>query len=446
MKWVRARVKAIVRWLGDRGIYWPLLWRFRRGIYEVTVPGIRPAPGVPAVLALSPMRFRSDLEVMAATGRVRIFAMDKPTLNILTNLYYDGLAPRYPDLHNAPEGSRIRVVQKRFQAYLEGLLTILYDERGIGVVLSAAYYYAQEQDIAMVSQRLGYPWVVLHKENLATAPAHRKVFEDLCRVMNGFKGERVVVHNMPMREALIDCGFAEPAKVSALGCLRMDGFLDRIAAGAPAVTSRRKKVVLFSFFHTNGLYSFTTDPFPPKRDFGFVRLFEDCHAEFARLALERPDVDFVIKPKWGGGAWQREIELAVRMTGVELRDIANLVVSPDANVHDLILASDVVVGFGSTTLLEAGIAGKPVVMPLFHEATHEQFKDHLVLTENASDLFLVAHSPEEYRTLIVASLDNSHVSSGMMMKRAEAFERFVTPLAGGAVARYVAEIEAIAAA
>ena len=51
------------------------------------------------------------------------------------------------------------------------------------------------------------------------------------------------------------------------------------------------------------------------------------------------------------------------------------------NAQKLILESDVVTGFCSTALLEAAIAGKAIVYPLFDEASNERYSDFLCFSE-----------------------------------------------------------------
>ncbi|MEE9249915.1 MAG: hypothetical protein V3U93_02155, partial [Alphaproteobacteria bacterium] len=89
------------------------------------------------------------------------------------------------------------------------------------------------------------------------------------------------------------------------------------------------------------------------------------------------------------------IETAIRRTtGLDAETIPNLTITADVPAQTLIEQSAVVVGINSTTLLEAKLFGRPVVVPLFAEAAGKYYDEH-VYFQNYLDTFNVARSPEE---------------------------------------------------
>ena len=99
-------------------------------------------------------------------------------------------------------------------------------------------------------------------------------------------------------------------KIDALGCVRMDEFIKSINAqvsiGASVNMQNSKKVTFFSFQRGVGLRG-VTEVWPQNHEEGYTDLFAKTHVAFAQLALDNPDIEFVIKAKWGGG-WLLEIE------------------------------------------------------------------------------------------------------------------------------------------
>ncbi len=73
--------------------------------------------------------------------------------------------------------------------------------------------------------------------------------------------------------------------------------------------------------------------------------------------------------------------------------IPNLILTSEAPAQEVILSSDVVVAFGSTTILEAGLAAKPVVIPNFDEAEQEAYSEYIQLRV-AYDAFELAEDAE----------------------------------------------------
>src|SRR5690606_10838918 len=142
----------------------------------------------------------------------------------------------------------------------------------------------------------------------------------------------------------------------------------------------------------------------PDGKLGFVRLFDQAHCAIAVLARRRPDVDFVIKPKWAGD-FQRRVEEALLRGGHAPRGIPHPRIDPAVDAQDLIFESDVVSAFNSTTMLEAAVAGKPVVQTMFAEAATDSYADWILLRERQEELFDVARSPEDYERTIEARLE-----------------------------------------
>src|SRR5690606_11529386 len=99
--------------------------------------------------------------------------------------------------------------------------------------------------------------------------------------------------------------------------------------------------------------------------------------------------------------------------------------------------SDVVSAFNSTTMLEAAVAGKPVVHPMFAEAATDSYADWILLRERQEELFDVARSPEDYERTIEARLEDWSPTPDLMRRRREAFEAWIAPLDRGVADSYV---------
>ena len=109
------------------------------------------------------------------------------------------------------------------------------------------------------------------------------------------------------------------------------------------------------------------------------------------------------------------------------------------NAQKLILESDVVTGFGSTALLEAGIALKPVIYPLFAEAKEDEYSDFICF-ENSEQLFEIANSKEEYKELIIKKIKTPEVSESSIKYRLIEFENQVSSLSSDSIDKYTSLI------
>ena len=77
-----------------------------------------------------------------------------------------------------------------------------------------------------------------------------------------------------------------------------------------------------------------------------------------------------MKLKWSGGTgeWEKEICNCLSNIGSSIEELSNLQITVDAVVENLIIESFAVIAFGSTTMIEALMVGKPVITMSYAEA------------------------------------------------------------------------------
>jgi hypothetical protein len=166
-------------------------------------------------------------------------------------------------------------------------------------------------------------------------------------------------------------------------------------------------------------------------NFGWNRLHDEVHTSFVELAVENPKIEFVIKHK--GVGWGKTKELLVN---IGAHNISNLKIYGDSfDAQKLILESDVITGFCTTALLEAAIARKPIIYPLFEEARSEKYGDFLCYAD-ALKMFDVATNKVEYKELLVERMKNPVITEGIMKYREVQFEKHVSSLNSDALQKY----------
>lgn len=414
VSYIKSLFKPIVRWMGETGYGKLLVDRCVADTTEFSqIEGSIVGDAV-KLLALSPNRFRSDLEILNDTGKFQIFEMPEYWQYAILNLYYgQDIARRDLFLRN----------------FLGAFSTIL----GIQGIVGAAVWYRQDLPWGNVAQSIGIPYVILHKECFKPEPTQMRKTVEKALSYGQFRGEHIVVHNSPMREALINSGYVQPEKISALGCMRMDKFVRRTALKSVS-TSQCPLATFFSFTLGVGLDDLGVDPFPRNSEDGWKDLFDKSHIAFAKLACDTPNSNFIIKTKWSG-QWTDRIKRILEDAGLPLENIPNLNLGTGSDAHDLILKSNVIVTFGSTTMLEAGLAGKPVVVPDFSEAQHPVFSDRVKLRDDY-DIFDIASTPEFFMQKIAEHLENPKVDAQYETKRKHLFEQWVSAIDGCSTQRY----------
>ena len=115
------------------------------------------------------------------------------------------------------------------------------------------------------------------------------------------------------------------------------------------------------------------------------------HAGMALYAIDNPLIDVIIKMKWYSGEAKDNVDNAIiRKTGINPNDIDNLFILDNVPAQELIVKSDVVVGFNSTTIVESILYRKNVIVPIFHEAI-DKYPDDVSYAEY-KDVFYRANS------------------------------------------------------
>lgn len=340
----------------------------------------------PRILALQPKRYRQDLEILEP----------------------------YFEFVRLPFHWQLRLMKFGF---MRVFLWFVKPK----AVISPALLSGADIQVGTIAERLGIPYIVLHKENYCTT---QKAYDFWYNKMSRerFNGSSIILHNKIMKECIVKSGFAPETRVHACGCLRMDKFVREPFDHKGGMTA-----LLFSW--VPGAAS-TVKNWPDKGKI-FWPLFIEAHQEFAHLAALYPSKRFVIKTKWGG-RWHEEIRNAI---GPKIP--ANIeLIGDEREAHDLIREAKVISGFSSTILLESALSGKKVVLPLFN--IPNEWMPYVMHAQDADRLFTVATNKYNYRSEIELGLTGPYeVADEMMAYRREAFERYISSLRATATQQYV---------
>ena len=412
----KEKAKAVVRRRARAGRTWPLPQLCARATRDL-FPGLCTAEQPLTMLALAHHRFMPDLRALARTSGVRVLGFP---------LYWHFAAPSwFRGDYWPPDAQRHQFLEHFMRAYLPLV--------GARCVVGTAFWYRQDLPWGAAAEANGVPYVVFHKESYKPTPAQQDVFVQRAAKVGHFPGSHLVVHNEPSRELLVRSGIAPAERISALGFLRMDPLV-AAARSHQVRPDGQPTATLFSFTPGIGLDDLGVGQWPKDPGVGWVKLFEETHVTFARFAQAHPEVTCVIKAKWGDH-WFTAIEAALAANGITLSDIPNLRLTCEDDPHDLMMRSRVVCGFNSTTLLEAGILGIPVIVPNFAEATDPRYAPHVKLAPHGA--FDVAISCGELSMLLEHRLTNPSIEPPALERRRALFETWVSRLDGPAAPRYL---------
>jgi len=358
------------------------------------------------ILALNSIRYGQDLKLINGQGEFMVKTLDPAIQSWINALFIGGLTGEKVRKMGAraflkssdPENRRVVLKQ---ELYLESLISRICRRCGIEAIVTCTFYYAQDQVWMSAAENAGIPFVVLHKECMKDAAIIPEMTKQYAtgEIYFRFKGTRIAVYNDNEKKCQVDSGIVSGDKVVVTGCPRTDAlFKRRIRGDFP---EPEKCVTFFSFRHLIGglrgpelKTGFSSDG-----NSGAARLFAESHAAFAKTAMLHPDWEFVIKPKWLKN-WGPFIEKTIlEELGINLADIPNLRVDVSEPAQSLIDRSKVVVGLNSTTVIEARVAGRDVIVPVFEEAEGRHW-DRIYFRKYFDTDFLVARSGKHQQELI----------------------------------------------
>ena len=427
---LRRRLKPAVHRYLRSGPIWPVARYVAGHIRQVEPSNGQPSPEVPGILALNADKFRKDLQILADTRALRVYVLDPDFQRKIVARFR--LADGNYQTHCAAEPDAVhKASRERAVDVWRRVLPSVLSRLNIGAVITAAAHYHTDWDIGTAAEMIGARFVVLHRENsFVAAPAmQREVFERM-RKAHPFTGRMIVMHNDLARQSFIDSGYVGPERVVSVGCLRMDEWI----RWCDQKTAIGRDALLFSFSYASGLIgrkNYATDG-----PLGFVDLFRQTHVAFAELAKANAGHQFVVKTKYGQSD-RTAILSVLAAAGIDPDKLPNYRITVSDDPHELIRRAAVVIAFQSTTMLEAALAARPVVVPLFAEAVRADHEPYLRFRD-AFHLFLTADSAERMKTLVQQNLRAPRLAVEGLSEKRELFEKYVSKLSADTLSRYVA--------
>ena len=385
------------------------------------------------LLALNFTRFNQDLELLEKTGEFKIYKLPFDWQSRFLNHFYNKV-----DRSNIGLKKINKKKQKIFRIFLEDFLSKYYSLLKVNCVIGAAIHYKQDIDWGEVSSRIGIPYIVLHKENLYASEGYIKQFKIAMKHREKFSGSHVFVHNNIVKKTWLESNIIKKSNISVGGSMRMDDFIH-------IKKNIKKKFDLVFFSFAPGFPGLGGDIsvniFPKKNFPGFHNLSEKTHLEVILFAKNNPNLNVLIKPKWGG-TWIKFIYDIAKKNRIEIERITNLKVDEKLNTHDVINSSKVFLGFNSSVLLEAAIKDKFIIIPIFEEALKKEYEEFIFFRQYLK-YFKIANSKNELNKMIKEGLKNNNSFSKTLKYRKQLFNDYISPISKKSVKIYKEKIKDI---
>jgi len=389
------------------------------------------------ILVLNSIRYMNDLEVLSKSQDLELLF-----LNIDTHVRINSLSmsKHHDRWEFFKESDEVIVKDKeRLFKYLKVFIPALARYANIDGILTCSFYYVQDQIWDKAAKSSDVPFFAIYKENLKYEVRGDYSIELYNERNYKFYGNKLLVFDEKSKSILARAKVAKTEDILVTGMLRIDNIFREVNSELPILT--KKMVTLFSFRHAIGGFLTVDDSFEVcfSKDGkkGVVNLFDEVHCSIAELALENPDVVFVIKTKWDG-IWPEKIKDAwSRKLSFDPTTLKNLTMTSEVDAQELIKSSSVVIGLNSTTLLESRLYGKETIIPFYSEAKDKY--EHEVLFRDFFNDFTIVGSSKELKEEILSKLEKP--SGDKSSLSAEAISRYFGFFDGENLTRVVAAFD-----
>jgi hypothetical protein len=448
---IKILLKKVLHYIAKNKYYYILVIIFRFLIMERLPNGknkiiYSSSDNRTTILALDSDNYRGDLEVLASNSSLRVLCIKNKWQGALIDLLYNKDEIDILEYSRALPGDDIyNRIKQPAQEFMCEFLKKLFSIIKVDCVTTVNYRYIYDIDWTLASEKIGIPYIMLYRECLLQK--EHRFYHDVVRRHRLFKfhGSHIIVHNDTCKESFVESSFCDEQKISVVGALRMDKYLTSLKSSYRYIKNKRKRFILFYFPYNMSLFGKSGEPpldykykyafsiWPERKNY-----FRDIHSAIAELAIERPDIDFVIKPKnimMKNASW-KYYERVLNEIGFDTNKVDNYSVEPNADVHELILNSDVFCALQSSTVIESSISGKPVIVPVFENyKSTKNYKDFI--WRERLELFSVADNKQHLKELIIDLMDHPYVDNNILDRRKKVFKSFFNDLDGVSLNYYV---------
>lgn len=333
--------------------------------------------------------------------------------------------------------NKIKQELEEINIFFQEIMSFFLKKLEIKAVISAGAYYIQDAIFFPLFKKKNIKIIIIQRENYGPQKYQGKKIKEFFSDYEPSLADVIITQNSYTSKMMGSLNFYKNTEFSVCGTLRMDSFINKLKI--KKYYNQKKYITFFSFLKNavigiqgnNKILSANTNK-------GLSNLFKNSHNLIIKYAKNNPNINLIIKHKFGG-IFLKEIENNwKKYSGENLP--ANCKLTSTDDPHDLIIKSDLVITFNSTVVFEAGLKKIPIIIPAFDEAINE-YKNYFNFNELKNSFLVVNKS--EYIQTIDQTLKNFKLNNKSMQKRLYLFSKYVSSIEANAAQKYTNTIKKI---
>ena len=314
-------------------------------------------------LFISKAIFRDDIiEISKVMPEIDFINIKRPALIKLSRLIIGNKLTDYDYQSKSKEDDQNKLKLFQIHCLLLRFLKFFFRFEGI---ISGAYYYVEQRELARACNNLKIDFFVLHKESITTAisrEARNIVFKNKS---GAFTGTALSTYNNDEMSTLQKIDKNKNCLLRVTGSPRLDKLFRECDSyprdidviffwfGIHTYLPSFKGELLWSEIKKNGFY--TGEPWD------WSGLQKEYFNAICKLANSNSKLKIYLKAKQGFGLNKKQINI--------LSNIPNIKIITKGSAENILLRAKIIVGFNSTVLFEGLAAKCKVITPRFNEAS-----------------------------------------------------------------------------
>jgi hypothetical protein len=318
--------------------------------------------------------------------------------------------------------------------FFDQVMSFFLKKLNIRAVISSGAYYIQDAIFFSFFKKKKIKIIIIQRENFGPQKNQAKKVKMFFLNFEPSLADLIITQNNFTYKMMSKLNFYKNSKVVACGTLRMDSYINNLKIKKNY--DQKKHITFFSFTKNVGINLQDNNKIlSANTNIGLLNFFKNTHNFAIKYAKDNPNIDLVIKHKFGG-IFLNEIECNWKKYSGENLPLNCKLTSTD-DPHELILKSDLVIAFNSTTIFEAGIIKIPIIIPCFDEVIKE-YKNYFNFKELNNSYFVVDKS--EYIKTIDQALKSFQINKKVTHKRLHLFNKYVSSIEANAAQKFTYEI------
>ena len=293
--------------------------------------------------------------------KISVFIFPRLHIKKIFNVFFKKLNHTIDDNNYITKDPKIEQTKILYRNFLKNTLKILNRYYKFSSIVSFNFKYYAERELHFAASENRIKFIVLHKESLffpGQAVALKKMFTSYGK----FGGDHILTYNRNFKELILSTKIASAKQVTSIGMPRADYY--------HKVRKAKKKYFLIMVITegTGTQYIKKKNKFTRQKNikidnkiYTWKKLSKLTIKNVLEFARKNPNIDFIFKTK--GPIYDlKKIGLDVIFKDNSLN---NCTIANKENTGSLIKDAKAVIGFNTTTLAEAMILNKTIIIPEF---------------------------------------------------------------------------------